>query len=482
MVEQMNAGAPQLQDIPDLAVWNIKDGLTEGIRRFVGPCQTAAIIGNTVTRNIRVFDDQDIILQQRQAIMERMQDWPNILPEPILDENHEFIWRPDNQRRNNTLFQYWFIETLEETVSPLLRRWLGTGASRIFLCFRAQDPNLSQSLGRELSDFAPHLVSEFLTIERNNFIPGEARIDCSRIVNNLGRISQTLEEGTRPTGKIAFIETTNPIVIDRNENSISIRLGSWDEGDVFFLDDLVRLTNHKHVSKMVRISSNNGCVLSDDVGLFGISPNWIPPSAIVAHFQNGRVQLEFNGQTICTVIGGEFVFPQTRTPLERIQPILSERIDQTVIEQLAEVVAQALNSHHGCTLVVLNANQIGQIAGQRLLNEIPGNSFNEIVSAMSGIDGALIFDQQGNLHMFGSILQGEPAVNEDRSRGSRFNSALRFSSIFSDATILVVSEDGPMTIIQNGEILLRDPLGTPIVEQPTRLFLPNAPLLNDWLQ
>ncbi len=78
----------------------------------------------------------------------------------------------------------------------------------------------------------------------------------------------------------------------------------------------------------------------------------------------------------------------------------------------------------------------------------------EMVAAMSAVDGALLFDQLGYLLAFGCILDG-PADSgrQVRSRGARFNSAIRFTSNKDGVLAVVRSSDGPVSLIHSGELV-----------------------------
>jgi DNA integrity scanning protein DisA with diadenylate cyclase activity len=75
--------------------------------------------------------------------------------------------------------------------------------------------------------------------------------------------------------------------------------------------------------------------------------------------------------------------------------------------------------------------------------------------ALAQIDGAAIFDADGVLHDLGArlvpSLEAESGV--DRLGGMRHTAARRYSYDDPTATVLVVSEDGPVTVLRAGEVL-----------------------------
>ncbi len=76
---------------------------------------------------------------------------------------------------------------------------------------------------------------------------------------------------------------------------------------------------------------------------------------------------------------------------------------------------------------------------------------------------------------FACLLDGARVSGEDRSRGARFNSALRFTARREKVILIVVSADRPVSVIQNG------------VELTARCFWSGScfcehPSLKEWLQ
>jgi len=75
--------------------------------------------------------------------------------------------------------------------------------------------------------------------------------------------------------------------------------------------------------------------------------------------------------------------------------------------------------------------------------------------ALAQVDGAAVFDRDGTLRQLGVRLV--PTAEAERSvpglRGMRHTSSLRYSHDDPSATVIVVSEDGPVTVMRGGEVL-----------------------------
>jgi DNA integrity scanning protein DisA with diadenylate cyclase activity len=78
---------------------------------------------------------------------------------------------------------------------------------------------------------------------------------------------------------------------------------------------------------------------------------------------------------------------------------------------------------------------------------------------LSQIDGAALFDEQGELLELGVRLVPSPGAEADIEavRGTRHTSARRYSHDDPDAVVIVVSEDGPVTVFRGGDIIGHSP-------------------------
>jgi hypothetical protein len=71
------------------------------------------------------------------------------------------------------------------------------------------------------------------------------------------------------------------------------------------------------------------------------------------------------------------------------------------------------------------------------------------------IDGAAVFDRDGVLRQLGVRLVPSPTAESDIDgyRGMRHTSGRRYSFDEPEATVVVISEDGPVSVLRKGEVL-----------------------------
>lgn len=82
--------------------------------------------------------------------------------------------------------------------------------------------------------------------------------------------------------------------------------------------------------------------------------------------------------------------------------------------------------------------------------------------ALAQVDGAAIFDAKGVLRQLGVRLVPSNAAEQtvEALGGTRHTSGRRYSHDDSLATVIAVSEDGPVSVLRNGAVLGRSPDGT----------------------
>ena len=137
--------------------------------------------------------------------------------------------------------------------------------------------------------------------------------------------------------------------------------------------------------------------------------------------------------------------------------------DPRVLAQLLEFAVHDLGAR-GIGAILLYRPGDGRVPTYELRLPVPPQlqigrpeDLAPLTHALSQIDGACVFDEQGTLRQLGVRLVPSPEAETgvDGFRGMRHTAGRRYSYDDAKATVIVVSEDGPVTVLRNGELLGR---------------------------
>ncbi|MFW5735255.1 MAG: DNA integrity scanning protein DisA nucleotide-binding domain protein, partial [Oceanidesulfovibrio sp.] len=283
-------------------------------------------------------------------------------------------------------------------------------------------------------------------------------------------ISKTMEEGYWPRGRLVFVE---PSAI-RSIHFVA-RFPSMEQP---------RLTNFKHVRKLLQVTEGQSRhLVSDGHSVVGIAAGRMPRGAVAADFHGGHGYISLDDALVCSFADGRFSSSTRRAKLVHIEEILLESaLDQNtrhlLFQVVQSVVHHAQENKHGCTIVVDLGLEPLTLAGQHM--EVPLDlvaDYNlELAKSLARVDGALHIGADLKLHGFGCLLDGRTVPGENRARGARFNSSLRFTAENPDVVAVVVSSDRPASTMQHGVEL------TAVCEwRPLAGHFMQPPLLEDWV-
>jgi hypothetical protein len=149
----------------------------------------------------------------------------------------------------------------------------------------------------------------------------------------------------------------------------------------------------------------------------------------------------------------------TRPTLPR-RPVSEHHFSDTVRRvfsetKLADIAALwslaegAAKQEHGTMLVVHRdaENEAARLEPQAL-RIAPAALSEEVLRAVTNIDGAVLVSPDGRCHAVGVILDGRATGTGDPARGARYNSAVRYSEAANgDCLVIIVSEDGMINLL-----------------------------------
>ncbi len=135
--------------------------------------------------------------------------------------------------------------------------------------------------------------------------------------------------------------------------------------------------------------------------------------------------------------------------------------DREVLQTLLEFAVHDLGARNiGAVLVYQPDRSLVASFDQRLapppaLRIMHAADLAPLRHVLSQVDGAALFDDSGTLREIGVRLVPTSAAEAGVAglRGTRHTSARRYSYDDPTATVITVSEDGPVTVFRGGEIL-----------------------------
>jgi hypothetical protein len=468
----------------NLCIFNVLDGLREGLSHYSGASRAALIYAETVDSPIRICDPQRLLEGHEPKFKELYldsQDWRAVPNGGTLDLGGQIYPEKNLQlaglisfggKTGPIFYQMWFTEHHPNmcSVGPT-ERWLEHAAYLLAHDFAYEDTFYTGSSRYVLREYATHAVRDYLRDELDIRFGWDTQIEVYTILDAVLGISNTPEEGAWPRGELVFIEPGSV-----REIEFLIR---------FLMIERPALQNSKHVRKMLLAAEDHDRKLvSDGMHIVGVADGQMPSCRISAEFRGGYGFLKLSDRTICSFSNGSFHSSTRKPKLFYLEEALVEaKIDQTTsfaLLRTAMAIAQSAGERkHGCTLVFDLGKKPIHISGQTLdppLDLMDEHAI-ELVKSLAKIDGALHIGSDLRLHGFACLLDGEAVPREDRGRGARFNSALRFTAKHSDIVVVVVSSDRPVSVMKGGVELTAQCDWKDFSE-----FLAPPPTLEEWLR
>jgi hypothetical protein len=284
-------------------------------------------------------------------------------------------------------------------------------------------------------------------------------------------ISKTREEGAWPRGTLVLVEPRS-----LEEINFIAR---------FPVIEQPTLDNFKHICKLLQaVGDSERSLISDGHNIVGIASGDLPKYRITAEFRRQHGFLYLNGQKVCSFADGNFHSTTFRAKMVQLEETLLESNLDTdsahlLFKIVTKIVHNAENEKYGCTLVIDLNEQPILISGHHLREplDLTQNEMLAIAKDLAKVDGALHIGADMNLHGFACLLDGRAVAGEDRSRGARYNSALRFTSENPNLVVIVVSMDKPVSIIQEGVAV-----DAQCILKPVSWLMTMPPTMTEWLE
>jgi hypothetical protein len=442
----------------NLCLFHILDGLRQGLSSFSGPSRAAVIFAEKPDDPISIYDPQDLLRGhepmlkeiylntdkwcKNSGITEDIKHFGQIFPEKNLELSGIISC---GARTRSIHYQMWFTEHHPDicSIGPT-ERWLEHAAFLLSLDFTIEGPYYSATSGYLLREYATHAVRDYILDEICIMFGWDIKIFVLPILDAILGISKTREEGAWPRGKLVFISPD-----DFSKVNFLVRFPPKERPS---------LQKHKHVRKLLQaVEFSDRKLVSFGNHVVGIATGEMPERRSTAHFHGDFGFVKLSGQPICSFSDGK-VYSSTQKPnLVTLEEALLEfpmdpSARHTLFQIVSQIVHEAGKKKHGCTLVIDLSPNPATLSGQQLENpmDLQKQHLLELAKSLAKLDGALHLRGDLRLHGFACLLHGGTAKGEDRARGARFNSAIRFSAEHPQVIIVVVSSDRPVSIIQEG--------------------------------
>ncbi|MEH2362224.1 DNA integrity scanning protein DisA nucleotide-binding domain protein [Nostoc sp.] len=222
----------------------------------------------------------------------------------------------------------------------------------------------------------------------------------------------------------------------------------------------IKLQNYRAVRKLLEMSSDEICLLSDSDYIYGLgnikgSYKQCAEDLFLVNFTKHYTwELLHANHVMMRVTYRQPELPKAsinkhkfETDIQRIFPEITAK----EILKLWELILEATSQKHGTMVVVSSGarEESNRLKNQATVIE-PVEITPQIMKVITAIDGAVLIDPSSTCYAIGVILDGLASDNGSPARGARYNSAIRYVET-SDypCMAIVVSEDGSIDLVPN---------------------------------
>ena len=222
---------------------------------------------------------------------------------------------------------------------------------------------------------------------------------------------------------------------------------------VLTLETPVPMRDHRSIRKLLELSEGHTALISDASHVFGLgqlvseSDTQFEPLSTV-HFTNHYSwEMSHAGHVLMRVVSNTPRLPQGRVAADnftRVAARIFPSLNDDSIDYLWDLARKASTQPNGTILVIsAGAAHEARRLTRQCFRVVPRIMTPSVLRLVTNIDRAVLIEPNGVCHAIGAILDGLATEKGDSSRGSRYNSALRYvNSSQYPVLAVVVSEDG----------------------------------------
>ena len=344
---------------------------------------------------------------------------------------------------------YWYARVAADSdLAEPVALWLHHAAAEIAELAAAPtfDRLASEASRREVSGFGQRAVTSHVCSVLEREIGFSDQV-WEQLVEWACGIAAMREEGRRASGSLLLLHDLESL-----DGEYVLRFPASHLPDLANSKQLTKLLNGVHAGSknLMLVALIGGPV----VGIIERPPSDAIRDHPVLEYVDGYCRLMYGGERLCEIRAGRLLPKGGFDPWAPVTAALEEvfstgGIDGNLGGDLGVLVEEIQDRGSGFTIVIQRRAAPLARHGQPIEGDvwIGSDLGRAVASGLAKVDGALVVDARGRLRGFGVILGGKPVVDEDPSRGSRYNSALRYVRSVKSAVVVVGSADGPVTVM-----------------------------------
>ena len=222
---------------------------------------------------------------------------------------------------------------------------------------------------------------------------------------------------------------------------------------VLTLESPIPLRDYRRIRKLLELSEGRNSLITDATDVFGLgylvepTDSQFEPLFTVHFTKHYSWELSHNSELMMKVVSNTPRLPQGTIDennfTEAVRRVFPA-VDGAGVAYLWELTLRATKQTNGTILLISEgAAQEAARLTRQCFRVAPRLMTPSVLRLVTNIDGAVLIDPAGTCFAIGVILDGLATEKGDSSRGSRYNSALRYvESSRYPVLAIVVSEDG----------------------------------------
>lgn len=466
-----------------LCLYYVLNGLRHGICKFSGPSRVAVVYGIKPEDPLRIMDPQGLLADHKESLTAYFRafnkQYSHLVKTNPASFDQAALPCPDcpgllclGHSTPGAAYQMWFTERHADLCSPgPTLRWLEFAIQQFSQSLAVQDIQALGSVGHLLQEMAVHAIHNHIMDEYTRLTHSPPLLHVYNLLESIMQISKTPEEGAWARGHLGFVEPANISQINF--------LARFPQAEQPYLG------NYKHVRKLLQaVERSPRTLVSDGEFIIGITVGELPPASLSCEFRGRHGIITMNRTPVCSFSDGAFQGTNRQPKLLTMESALHAwplpaKQQSRLINGVTRIVTAAGEGKYGCTIIVDPNTPPLHLSGQPLDQpvDLDRDENLRLAAALAKVDGALHIGSDMRLHAFACLMDGPALPTEDRARGARYNSALRFTATHPGLLVIVVSFDRPVSVIQNGLDLSQPPNWLSIPE-----VLKTPPRLENWLK